>query len=219
MFHNLFTPIDRFCERTTPFLMGQEVLNDYTHFAFFLGCAAACYSLYQRGQWHGLPKFLSVWLGVIGLASTSLHLYPIGLTYLADTTAIAVFMAVFTYHATRTVKHFAHAQALTFSLAFLLCTALASLPSRIFGQEFLTISFLPSLMFMVWLAITGAPAKQHTWFGFAASVFSISMAAHAADLPTCHLTHGIGTHWLWHICNGLTLFLLIRGSTPQPQKL
>ncbi len=211
MLEAFFAPVDRFCERTTPYVMGQEVLNDWTHLAFFAACFVACYGLWRRGQFRGLPRVLALWIGVIGVASTSLHLYPIGLTYLADTTAIAVFMALYTAYAPQVLRGFTPRQGLQFMGAFLLATVLFGLPSKLMGQEYLTLTFLPSLAFMVWLATTAQPAKQRRYYAAAAAAFALSMAAHAADLPTCALTQGHGTHWLWHLCNGLMLGLLVLG--------
>jgi hypothetical protein len=209
MFEAFFSPVHRFCERTTPFLLGQEVLNDWTHLAFFLGCAIAVWWHSRHGTVRNINGLLAAWIGIIGLASMSLHLYPIGLTYLADTSAITIFMALFTYHAPRQLRGYRPAQALRLSGAFLLATALCGLPSKLIGQEWLTLTFLPSLVFMAWLARTAVTAHARRNFGWATAVFTLSMAAHGADLPTCALTGGYGTHWLWHVCNGLMLTLLV----------
>jgi hypothetical protein len=205
----LFAPVMRFCERTTPYLLGQEGLNDWTHLAFFLSCAIALWWHSRHGTLRHMNGFLAAWIGVIGLASMSLHLYPIGLTYLADTSAITIFMALFTYHAPRQLRGYRHGQALRLSGAFLLATALCGLPSKLIGQEWLTLTFLPSLAFMAWLACTATTAHARRNFMWATGVFGISMSAHGLDLPTCRLTGGLGTHWLWHVCNGLMLGLLV----------
>lgn len=205
----LFAPVMRFCERTTPYVLGQEVWNDWTHLAFFAGCAVALWWHGHKGNLRTLNGLLAAWIGVIGLASTSLHLYPIGLTYLLDGLGITVFMALFTYQAPKLLRGYSHAQALKFSGAFLLATALCGLPSKLIGQEWLTLTFLPSLVFIAWLARTAATPHARCNFAWATGVFALSMAAHGLDLPTCTLTQGHGTHWLWHVCNGLMLTLLV----------
>ena len=205
----LWQPVDRVCERTTPLLLGQEVLNDWTHAAFFVGCAVAVWFHFRHTRLQGWNVGLALWIGVIGLASTSFHLYPIGLTYVADSLAIMVFMALYTYWATRVLRGFTHSQSLTFSGGFLLATALCGVPSRVVGPEVLTLTFLPSLMFMAWLATTAATPLARRNFRLATSDFALSMLAHMADLPLCAATHGHGLHWLWHVCNGVMLALLV----------
>lgn len=71
-------------------------------------------------------------------------------------------------------------------------------------------SYMPALFALAgigfWLAGRGHPAGQ--WLIGVAVVFTLSLTARALDRPLCaHFL--IGTHWLWHVLNGIVLGSLI----------
>ncbi|MCU0700388.1 MAG: hypothetical protein MUC96_28085, partial [Myxococcaceae bacterium] len=83
---------------------------------------------------------------------------------------------------------------------------LGSLAGMLEAQQ--QLAYVPALALLIgagWVC-AGHPRKL-LWLGAAA--FAVALVMHAADLPTCALTQGHGTHWLWHICNGLMLTLLV----------
>ena len=71
-------------------------------------------------------------------------------------------------------------------------------------------SYMPALFALfgigLWLRMRGHPAGL--WLIAVAAIFAISLTARALDRPLCaHFL--IGTHWLWHVLNGVVLGTLI----------
>lgn len=71
-------------------------------------------------------------------------------------------------------------------------------------------SYLPALLALAgvgaWLAWRGNPAG--TWLLVVAVIFAASLTARALDRPLCaHFL--VGTHWVWHVLNGVVLGTLI----------
>lgn len=71
--------------------------------------------------------------------------------------------------------------------------------------------FLPAAIALaaltVWLARHDDPAWRS--FGGAATVFALGLVFHRTDTALCGPIP-IGTHFLWHLCSGVTPFLITR---------
>ncbi|MEM7746570.1 MAG: hypothetical protein AAF409_23025 [Pseudomonadota bacterium] len=71
-------------------------------------------------------------------------------------------------------------------------------------------SYMPALLALVgvglWLSTRGHPAGK--WLLAVGAIFTLSLTARALDRPLCaHFL--VGTHWLWHLLNGVVLGTLI----------
>lgn len=51
------------------------------------------------------------------------------------------------------------------------------------------------------------PARSY--FAGASTLFCISLFFRTIDIASCHATHGLGTHFLWHAINGAVVALLL----------
>jgi hypothetical protein len=63
--------------------------------------------------------------------------------------------------------------------------------------------------------------KAATYVLSAGAVFLVSLTLRTLDQPYCGIIP-IGTHWLWHLLNAATLFILLLGassSRPTAQSL
>jgi len=92
------------------------------------------------------------------------------------------------------------------AVAILSEIAMATVPSFFPGMR----SYLPALFALagvgLWLTLRGHPAGK--WLLAAAAVFLVSLTFRALDRPLCaHFL--IGTHWLWHVLNGVVLGTLL----------
>lgn len=71
-------------------------------------------------------------------------------------------------------------------------------------------SYLPALLALLgvgaWLSWRGHPAGR--WLIAVGGVFALSLTARALDRPLC-ANFLIGTHWVWHMLNGIVLGSLI----------
>jgi hypothetical protein len=64
-------------------------------------------------------------------------------------------------------------------------------------------AWLALIMYAVATQYSNRPAARFLWL--AVIVFPFSLLSRQVDMPLCDLT--IGSHWLWHLLNGLTLYL------------
>ncbi|MEM6622215.1 MAG: ceramidase domain-containing protein [Pseudomonadota bacterium] len=92
------------------------------------------------------------------------------------------------------------------AISLLSKAATATIPRIFPGMQ----SYLPALMALggvgLWLALRGHPAGR--WLLVVAAVFAVSLTARALDRPLC-ANFLMGTHWVWHVLNGVVLGSLI----------
>jgi len=72
--------------------------------------------------------------------------------------------------------------------------------------------YLPALI-AVWVFALITMRKQlaiRPWIVCAALVFSLSLVARTTDLHLCN-SFPLGTHFLWHVFNGVMVALLLQG--------
>jgi hypothetical protein len=76
------------------------------------------------------------------------------------------------------------------------------LPSGIYLGAWLTL-----IMFALITQYSNMPAARFLWLGVI--IFPASLLSRQLDMPLCDSIGG--SHWLWHLFNGLTLFLSAYG--------
>ncbi|NKE55499.1 hypothetical protein FXN61_01140 [Lentzea sp. PSKA42] len=186
--------VDAYCERLGPGIWA-EPLNAITNLAFLIGAL-----LLLRKQAPPSLKALPILLALVGLASLSFHTLATPLTGALDSAFIAVFVlyyvVVFAHHYRQIRWSLAWIAAPVF-IAFAIAVGLLV---RV-GPGI----YLPALIALLILApLAGEDWK---WFAGAAGVFAISLTLRTLDDPLCgQIT--IGTHFLWHILNAVTLWLV-----------
>ncbi len=74
-----------------------------------------------------------------------------------------------------------------------------------------SLQYAPALaalsIFSVLAWFRGHPARHH--MAAATAVFCLSLLLRTIDLMTCEATQGHGTHFLWHLLNGLMVGILL----------
>ena len=208
-----------YCERGLDPGFWAEPLNALSNGSFF---AAALVGLIlwlraPAGQRDMVRLALIVMVGLIGIGSFLFHTLATRWAAVADTVPIGLFMV--TYVAFALSRFLKLGWALT-GLGLLLFVA--TLPGasmvRCAGGPCLggSIAYVPAL---IMLAVVGG-VLAHRRHGAApallaaAGLFFVSLALRTLDRPICPLTaitavRMTGTHVLWHICNGLLLFVLL----------
>src|SRR5262249_6409559 len=94
---------------------------------------------------------------------------------------------------------------------FLAFTALLSL---IPGLPGMYLSALIGLLVLAGFLFYSAHEDRRphwVWYLAAALVFAVSLTARTIDLPLCDAMP-IGTHYIWHLLNGLVLYLVTRAA-------
>jgi hypothetical protein len=147
---------------------------------------------------------------LIGLGSFSFHTFANRLTGLLDVLAIALYLVAFAFLIPK--------QWSRNWLLIQLGSVLMLIVSIVLAQSLMSylkpaLPWLPSGMYLgAWLALimfalvtqySNKASARFLWL--AVIVFPASLLSRQLDMPLCDSIGG--THWLWHLFNGLTLFL------------
>jgi len=223
-----------YCERGANEGLFAEPFNAASNAAFLLAALAAILLLLQRPKEmrsadHALLIALVL---VIGLGSLAFHLLADRASLFADVVPIDVFMLVYLGFALNrflslppgwTVLTLIGFAAVVFLTTQLKCWGggIGFPGAEVSGaSECLngSLVYLPALFGMVivggMLAERKHPAAPYVLW--AVLIFAISVTFRSLDLALCDAYRfegrKIGTHFVWHLLNGLALFLLLRAS-------
>lgn len=151
---------------------------------------------------------------LIGLGSFSFHTYANRITGLLDVLAITLYMVAFAFLIPKQWSRsslWIQLGAVLLLMVSIVCTQF------IIGHFKPTLPWLPPGMYLgAWLAlIIYAMATQHSnasaarFLWLAVIVFPFSLLSRQLDMPLCDFFSG--SHGLWHLLNGLTLYLSAYG--------
>ncbi|MEG6509922.1 ceramidase domain-containing protein [Methyloligella sp. 2.7D] len=223
-----------YCERgVNPDLLAEPV-NAATNAAFLLAALAGLWLFYRRpAAARSADHYLLIGLVfVIGLGSLSFHLFATEATSLADTIPIGLFVLVNLGFALNrllgvppgwTVLIVAGFAGLAAGTMQLRCFdgAIGFPGPNVTGASPCfngSIAYFPALLAMAVIGALLWARKQRagTTILWAALIFAISVTFRSLDLALCGTViasgHKLGTHFLWHLLNALTLFLLLKAS-------
>jgi hypothetical protein len=223
-----------YCERGRSEALFAEPINAASNAAFLLAALVALLLLLRRPkEMRSADQYLFIALVfVIGLGSLAFHLLADRASLLADVIPIDLFMLVYLGFALNrflgvppgwTVLTLIGFAAIVFLTMQLKCWSggIGFPGSEVSGaSECLngSLVYLPALLAM---AVVGGllAERKHPAAPFmlwAALIFAISVTFRSLDLALCdaYQIQGrkIGTHFAWHLLNGLALFLLLRAS-------
>lgn len=209
----LLPEIDLYCERETA-AWPDEPLGLASNLAFLV---AAWASARSRSE----PHSLSVWwlillLAAIGIGSALFHATATRWALLSDVIPIQLFILSALIVLLRGQLNYSFRKTIALTILFIALSAL--LPGHwLHGSA----GYLPAwiaLVAITWLS-PGGHAQQ--WLLRATLVFPVSLTFRTIDLPLCD-TLPFGTHFLWHLCNAVVLWMIIEavkaGNGPRPIK-
>lgn len=213
--------LNEYCERTSADFWA-EPLNAISNGAFIIaaGFALALLLNTQKTQKNTDSTQISsndyfavaliAILTLIGVGSFLFHTVATVWAALADVIPIGIFMLVYFFVATR---RFLGASVVLSALATLCFAGLLAISPRLFGSiAGSTAGYVPALLAMMLFAVLTKWKRPETsnTLALAATIFAVSMIFRGSDGAMCQ-TIPIGTHYLWHILNAITLYVLIRG--------
>lgn len=203
------TAIDIYCERTSPAFWAEPV-NALTNASFILA-AVALVVLMRRAGVRGRVTawFLIANVAVIGIGSFLFHTYANRTTLWADVVPIFIYQLAFVALYARNVAGFGPvAVAGTIGLFIAVTVGFGMLP-----REWLngSLAYAGALVFIAAIAAYHcATHKRERWIlWLAAGVFLVSLGFRSIDLLACGWS-ALGTHFLWHLLNGVVLYLTTR---------
>jgi hypothetical protein len=218
----------RYCERGQDAGFWAEPVNAITNAAFPLAALAAAIELHRREpRERGMAASpLIVLVCVIGAGSFLFHTFATRWAGLADTIPIVVFMLAYLGYALRvylglgwittTLGLIGFIAAFQYAGTIQCRPGLVSVMTAVRGPCLNgTVGYVPGFLAMLGvgtaLAFRRHPAARYLLA--AGGVFFASMAFRTVDLELCALTRiagrAFGTHFLWHLLNAATLYILL----------
>ncbi|MFB9684671.1 hypothetical protein [Amycolatopsis plumensis] len=190
--------VDGYCERVGPGLWG-EPLNSLSNLAFLVA-AVLVWRLADGGR---VGRLLAGLIGLIFVASTTFHLVATRWAAVADSVSILVFVLVYAGLFPRLF--------LGWRLWWLGPPAFLALTvgTALLGGGLYLSALIGLGIFAAILAFRRDPHWTH--FAVAGAIFALSLSLRALDRDVCDYVPA-GTHFLWHLLNGLVLCLVSRAA-------
>lgn len=200
--------IDLYCERLGPGAWAEPI-NASTNLAFLL---AAWLSWRAAGQARVL--FFDVWLLIglsasIAVGSALFHTLATTWAHVLDVAPILMFQLVFLWIYCRRIVQISSVCTAGLVLAYLGIALWArQFPQLLNGS----LGYAPAFLVLVALGIYHFVSRRTDPLLFisASGVFLVSLVFRTADAAICPY-FPVGTHFLWHLCNALLLYLLTKG--------
>jgi Ceramidase len=204
--------LDAYCERTGPGLW-DEPLNAVTNLAFIMAGSLALRlwrtrpGLNVRNGWDLL--LLIALLFAIGIGSTLWHTFATRWAEAADTIPILLFINVFLLAFLVRLAGLRWLGTLFFFALFQFVNrwVASAFPRDLLnGSIFYGPTWATLLVMTIVLAARKHPAARD--FALATGVFTVSLIFRTIDEAICPAVP-TGTHFLWHVCNAIVLYLLL----------
>lgn len=199
--------IDLYCERTAPGLFG-EPLNAVSNLAFL--CAAWLTIAHAR-RVHRCRVDIALLAGlvaVVGVCSLLFHLTAERWAGRLDSLSILFFVLIYLVLFSRRALHYSVLRTVGLIILTLVLSRLGGVAGSglaLNGTEnyagFLLVALLLS-------RLAGARASRRL-LQQTTGTFALAMAFRALDLHLCPSLPS-GTHFLWHLCNGIVCYLAMR---------
>ncbi len=204
-----FSPVDHYCERLDAGLW-SEPINAITNASFFI----AAWLLYRHYKALKLSDnsclALIFLIALVGLGSLTFHTYSTYAAMFLDIMPIILFVCYFLITALQQLLGLSKIKTFAALVIFMLASSqMMSLPPEY--------SFNGSASYFVCLftliAISSALAyRKHPAtpaFFNACMWFTASLTFRSIDMSVCE-GFPLGMHFLWHICNGMVLYILTK---------
>jgi len=209
-----FEYVDIYCERTAPGLW-NEPLNALTNISFILA-AVGSWALYKKARAAGLATdwqliVLTLLLASIGVGSFLFHTHANHWSEQADVLSITLFQLFYLVVLMRRGVRWKIWQVVLGIAAFI---GGSQMLQMLFGAPWMygSMNYAGSLitigLFAIYFTRIKSPAAPY--FLGAVATFTTSLTFRTLDMHICEaFPHG--THFLWHLFNGLLLYLLMAG--------
>ncbi len=204
-----FRQVNSYCERMGPEFWAEPV-NAVTNAAFLIAALWAWRLASRAGDRGG--QWLALVLGAIGVGSFLFHTYAQVWAALADTLPILIYILSYIYIATtRFYGRPVWQGALAVVLFVPYSAAVSAGLGAVIGDLNGSISYVPVPILIAAYAFGLRKSAPETARGLAigAGILVVSLAFRSVDMAVCGAVP-LGTHFMWHILNGVMLAWMIR---------
>ena len=208
--------IDIYCERLEPGLWAEPV-NAVTNIAFFI---AAFFSYKLAKREHALnsqTRIMIILLCAIGLGSTLFHTLATPTAQRSDVLPIVLYQIFFVvFYALNVMRLNAFVTTVLFVVFLGSSAVMDQIPADVLNGS---AGYIPALVFLSGFALWQARHGKVEPKGlqYAALSFILSLIFRTMDMDVCG-SFPLGTHFLWHLLNGLVLYLTTRAYILNQQR-
>lgn len=205
--------MDIYCERVEPGLW-SEPINAASNLSFFIA-AYLLWRSYRQNNKSDMPLALLIAsVALVGAGSLTFHTLASFGAMLLDVIPIALFVFGYLFLAMLRILDWSITRTLFWLAGFAVATGLCmSLPEdyNLNGSAM----YLPCVAAVLGFVIATSAQKlpQLTLFYGALASFSLSLVLRTLDMKMCP-AFPLGTHFFWHLLNGLVIYLLVRTLQP-----
>lgn len=198
-----------YCERIDASFFAEPI-NAFTNI-FFIIAAYLSYVYLQKSsskvQTQNCVHILSNILVYIGVGSFLWHTFAAAWAELADVILITIFIYVYLFGFVRLVLEKKKSVAISALIAF---SVLNYSITKYTDPNFLngSIAYAPALLSLLTLALLARKKKRFSFLLLAILLFLLSLVFRSIDFIVCEFL-SFGTHFLWHICNSIMLYMLM----------
>ncbi|MEM8869194.1 MAG: ceramidase domain-containing protein [Pseudomonadota bacterium] len=200
--------LDNYCERIDPSFWAEPV-NAVTNAAFILA-ALVCWGMLGGKQDWG-ARLLTVILTAIGIGSFLFHTYATRWALMTDVAPITLFILTYVYLATTRFFGLRWWWGGAAVVAFFpYSAAVSAVVAETFGPLNGSVGYMPVALLIFGYALAMLPRDADTARGLAigATILCVSLLFRTIDHAICP-SFPQGTHFLWHILNGIMLGWMI----------
>lgn len=200
--------IDLYCERTGPGLLAEPV-NAVTNLAFLLAALASWRLASRRGVLSPDIWLLTGLMAAIGIGSGLFHTFATGWSRALDVLPILLFQVAYLWVYGRRI--------IGMGTGWLVTAATILVAAGMFGRQFPellngSLIYAPAVVLLLSLGTYHYrhAAVQPVLLLQATGVFLLSLTMRTTDQAVCPYLP-LGTHFFWHLFNGLLVYLIVRG--------
>ena len=197
-------PVDNYCERLGPGLWAEPV-NAITNLCFIV----AAYWAWRIVRGDRPAEMLCLLEVVIGLSSLAFHTWAVPLTGALDSLSILVFIVAYIYLATGRVLGLGRTASALAAVGFIPGSILLAIGlARVVGPLNGSVAYLPVLLLIPVYAALARDRATAAGLLVGAAILAASLTFRTIDDAICG-SLPLGTHFLWHILNGIMLAHMI----------
>ena len=197
-----------YCERGLSDGLWAEPFNAVTNGSFIIaGFVALIFALRAR-RLDGPVIWLIALCFIVGTGSFLFHTYAMVWAAIMDSVPIMIFILSYFVISMNRFAGLSWGRSAALTAGFLLAMIAASWVLNMLLREVIggSVSYVPAMLALfcvgAWLRQGRHPAGK--WLIAVGLIFAVSLTFRAIDKPLC-ATFLIGTHWLWHLLNGVVL--------------
>lgn len=208
---SLTRQIFNYCERGADGAFWAEPANALTNASFIVAALVTLAMAMRRGRLDGAVGWLIGVCFVVGIGSFLFHTFATVWAVMADSGPIMIFILSYFAIAMRYFGGYGWVKSLLLMLGFVvgmvaLSAALRPFHATFNGSQSYFPAFVALMAVGIWLKTRHHAAGR--WLIGVAAIFALSLTFRSIDQTVC-ARWALGTHWLWHVLNGVVLGTLI----------